>query len=70
MAVDHRKGGPQRVREEEIRAGITATRSDRQPLIRRWRALETFFGLAGSGAAKTRNNRQGFATRQADIELA
>lgn len=70
MAVDHRKGGPKRVREEEVRAGLTATKSDRVPLGKRLAALETANGLAATGAAKITNNRQGFATRVKDIESA
>jgi hypothetical protein len=70
MAVDHRKGGPKRVREEEVRAAITATKSDRLPLSRRLKALEDNYGLAATGPAKITNNRQGFATRVADIEQA
>jgi len=70
MAVDHRKGLPKRVREEEVRAGITATKSDRKPLGKRLAALETAGSLAGTGAAKITNNRQGIATRLKDIEGA
>lgn len=70
MAVDHRKGGPRRVREEETRASITATKSDRVPLGKRLKALETAGSLAATGADKIKNNRQGFATRVKDIEGA
>lgn len=70
MAVDHRKGGPKRVREEEVRAGITTTKSDRKPLGKRLAALETAGTLAATGAEKIANNRQGLASRLKDIEGA
>ena len=70
MAVDHRKGGPKRIREEEVRAGITATKSDRVPLGKRLKALEVAGSLAATGAEQIANNRQGFATRVKDIENA
>lgn len=70
MAVDHRKGGPKRVREEEVRASITVTKSDRLPLSRRLKALEDNYALSGTSEAKLKNIRQGFATRVADIEVA
>ena len=70
MAVDHRKGGPKRIREEEVRASITATKSDRVPLGKRLKALEAAHSLDSTSAAKITNNRQGFATRVKDIESA
>jgi hypothetical protein len=71
MAVDHRKGLPKRIREEEVRAGYAAnTRSDRRSLSNRLKRLEATRGLANTGADKIRNNRQGIATRLADIESA
>lgn len=70
MAVDHRKGGPRRVREEETRASLTATKSDRVPLGKRFKALETAHSLDATGADKIKNNRKGFATRTKSIEEA
>lgn len=57
------KGLPKRVREEEVRASITTTKSDRVSLGKRLAALETAWSITG-------NARKGLESRLTAIEAA
>jgi len=68
MADRKNQGLAKRVKAAEVAASITP--SDRVALPARLDALEVAEGLAGSGALKIANTRQGVENRLRDIEAA
>ena len=82
MSDRKNQGLAKRVRAAEVAAAVAAydgvenptttakTKTDRFDLGRRLRKLESVHGLAATGAAKIKNNRQGVENRLRDIEAA
>ena len=69
MAVDRlNQGFAKRLRAAEVTQGITVTKSDRVPFVKRIVALEAALGLRDNLAEKTTANRRGLETRLRAIE--
>lgn len=68
ITSDWRKGFSKRLRAIEAAFSITITKTDRLPARKRLRAAETAAGLAGTGAARFRNNSLGFENRLKALE--